>query len=53
MLGLGNSLIKNIKSDSKTAIAKELVSAFNLRVLSDGGVFESQNCLILQIKKLL
>jgi hypothetical protein len=53
MLGLGNSLTKNTKSDSKAAMAKEIVNAFKLRVLADDGVFEAENCLILQIKKLL
>jgi hypothetical protein len=49
-IAISNS-ISSLKSGGKKA--KNLVKAFKARVLSDGGTFEAESCLITQIQELL
>jgi hypothetical protein len=52
IIAISNS-IGSLKSGGKNAKAKNLVKAFKARVLSDGGTFEAESCLVEQIKNLL
>lgn len=50
MLGLGNKLtIDKFKGDSAIKLA---IAAFKARVVADAGVFEAENCLKQQLKKI-
>jgi hypothetical protein len=50
MLGLGNKLtIYKFKGDNAIKLA---ITAFKTRVAADGGIFEAENCLKQQLKKI-
>ncbi len=50
MLGLGNNLAKSgFKIDNTIKLA---IADFKIRVAADSGIFEAENCLKQQLKKI-